>query len=143
MKPAMFVLALAVSAALVLLLPAAARAQSDEPGCRQFDVCRDPADATLFFLYELYDDEAAIQAHLQSAHFLQMDQTTAGWVRSKEVRKLQRTGRLRLHSDVQRLQALEHDPGVEGRERHAGALEHRQKGFCDHLLAGTQRTRHR
>ncbi len=62
-----------------------------EPGCRQFDVCRNPADPTLFLLYELYDDEAAIQAHLQSAHFLQMDQTTAGWVRSKEVRKLQRT----------------------------------------------------
>ena len=50
-----------------------------------------PADPTLFFLYELYDDEAAIQAHLKSAHFLQMDQTTAGWVRSKVVRKLQRT----------------------------------------------------
>ena len=62
-----------------------------EPGCRQFDVCRDPADASLFFLYELYDDEAAIQAHLKSAHFLQMDQRTAGWVHSKVVRKLQRT----------------------------------------------------
>jgi quinol monooxygenase YgiN len=62
-----------------------------EPGCRQFDVCRDPADPTLFFLYELYDDEAAIQAHLESAHFLQMDQRTAGWVHSKVVRKLQRT----------------------------------------------------
>jgi quinol monooxygenase YgiN len=62
-----------------------------EPGCRQFDVCRDPADASLFFLYELYDDEAAIQAHLQSTHFLQMDQRTAGWVRSKVVRKLLRT----------------------------------------------------
>jgi quinol monooxygenase YgiN len=62
-----------------------------EPGCRQFDVCRDPADGSLFFLYELYDDEAAIQAHLKSAHFLQMDQRTAGWVHSKVVRKLQRT----------------------------------------------------
>ena len=62
-----------------------------EPGCRQFDVCRDPADASLFFLYELYDDESAIQAHLKSAHFLQMDQRTAGWVHSKVVRKLQRT----------------------------------------------------
>lgn len=62
-----------------------------EPGCRQFDVCRNPADPTLFLLYELYDDEAAIQAHLKSAHFLQMDQTTTGWVRSKVVRKLQRT----------------------------------------------------
>jgi len=62
-----------------------------EPGCRQFDICRDPADPALFFLYELYDDEAAIQAHLKSAHFLQMDQRTAGWAHSKVVRKLQRT----------------------------------------------------
>ena len=56
-----------------------------EPGCRQFDVCRDPANPTLFFLYELYDDEAAIQAHLQSPHYLQMNQATAGWVDSKTV----------------------------------------------------------
>jgi quinol monooxygenase YgiN len=62
-----------------------------EPGCRQFDVCRDPVDPSLFFLYELYDDEAAIQAHLKSAHFLQMDRATLGWVQRKVVRKLQRT----------------------------------------------------
>ena len=68
-----------------------ARASLDtEPGCRQFDVCRDPDDASLFFLYELYDDEAAIQAHLRSPHFLQMDAATAGWVQAKEVRKLTR-----------------------------------------------------
>ena len=63
----------------------------DEPGCRQFDVCRDPDDAALFFLYELYDDEAAIQAHLQSPHFLQMNAATAPWVDAKVVRKLRRT----------------------------------------------------
>ena len=62
-----------------------------EPGCRQFDVCRDPDDAALFFLYELYDDEAAIQAHLQSSHFLQMNAATASWVEAKVVRKLRRT----------------------------------------------------
>lgn len=61
-----------------------------EPGCRQFDVCRDPADASLFLLYELYDDEAAIQAHLQSAHFLQMNSSTASWVDRKAVRRLAR-----------------------------------------------------
>ena len=44
-----------------------------EPGCRRFDVCRDPADAGLFFLYELYDDEAAIQARLQAAQYRGMD----------------------------------------------------------------------
>jgi (4S)-4-hydroxy-5-phosphonooxypentane-2,3-dione isomerase len=63
----------------------------DEPGCRQFDVCRDPDDASQFFLYELYDDEAAIQAHLQSPHFLQMNAATAPWVAAKTVRKLRRT----------------------------------------------------
>jgi quinol monooxygenase YgiN len=61
-----------------------------ETGCRQFDVCRDPADATLFFLYELYDDEAAIQAHLQSAHFLRMDRLSTGWIDRKTVRRLHR-----------------------------------------------------
>jgi (4S)-4-hydroxy-5-phosphonooxypentane-2,3-dione isomerase len=62
-----------------------------EPGCRQFDVCRDPADPTLFFLYEVYDDEAAMQAHLHSPHFLQMNAATASWVEAKRVRTLRRT----------------------------------------------------
>ena len=62
-----------------------------EPGCRQFDVCRDPADPTLFFLYELYDDEAAVQAHLRAPHYLRMDAATATWVQSKVVRRYVRT----------------------------------------------------
>lgn len=62
-----------------------------EPGCRQFDVCRDPDDPSLFFLYELYDDEAAVQAHLRAPHFLSMNAQTGGWVQSKTVRHLLRT----------------------------------------------------
>ena len=62
-----------------------------EVGCRQFDVCRDPGDACLFFLYELYDDDDAIHAHLQSPHFLDMNAATAAWVETKVVRKLQRS----------------------------------------------------
>lgn len=58
-----------------------------EPGCRQFDVCRDPKDAQLFFLYELYDDDAAIDAHMQSAHFQAMNAETADWVQTKVVHK--------------------------------------------------------
>jgi (4S)-4-hydroxy-5-phosphonooxypentane-2,3-dione isomerase len=61
-----------------------------EPGCRQFDVCRDAAEPALFFLYELYDDEAAIQAHLETAHFRKLDATSAGWVAAKTVRRLTR-----------------------------------------------------
>ena len=68
-----------------------ANAQSSlalESGCHRFDVCRDPADAALFFLYGLYDDKAAIQSHLRSAHFLAMDMATREWVAHKSVRRL-------------------------------------------------------
>ncbi|MEZ5638460.1 MAG: putative quinol monooxygenase [Burkholderiaceae bacterium] len=65
--------------------------REDEPGCRQFDVCRDPDDERLFFLYELYDDQAAIDAHMRSAHFQAMNATTADWVESKRVRAYRRT----------------------------------------------------
>jgi (4S)-4-hydroxy-5-phosphonooxypentane-2,3-dione isomerase len=60
-----------------------------ESGCHQFDVCRDPADPALFFLYELYDDEAAFAVHLKTAHFLSMNAQTASWVEHKSVRTLQ------------------------------------------------------
>lgn len=62
-----------------------------EPGCRQFDVCRDPLDPQLFFLYELYDDDAAIAAHLASAHFKAMDSATASWVENKQVFRYRRS----------------------------------------------------
>ncbi len=61
-----------------------------EPGCRQFDVCRDPADPQVFFLYELYDDEAAVQAHLRAAHFAAFSARTADWVEHKTVRRYER-----------------------------------------------------
>lgn len=56
-----------------------------EPGCRQFDVCSDPADAGRVFLYEVYSDEAAFQEHLESAHFKDFDAATAPWIESKTV----------------------------------------------------------
>lgn len=59
----------------------------DEPGCRRFDVCTDPADPGLFFLYELYDDEAAVAAHMRSPHFLAFDKASAAWVQTKSVRR--------------------------------------------------------
>ena len=68
----------------------ATASRETEPGCRQFDVCRDPADPQLFFLYELYDDGAAFDAHCRTAHFLEMDALTASWVQSKVVRRYQR-----------------------------------------------------
>lgn len=46
-----------------------AAAARDEPGCLVFDLCRDPADAAVFVLYEVYLDEAAYAAHRATAHY--------------------------------------------------------------------------
>jgi quinol monooxygenase YgiN len=52
-----------------MLLENAKAARETEPGCRQFDVLVDPKDRTRVMLYEVYEDEAAFQAHQQTAHF--------------------------------------------------------------------------
>ena len=57
-----------------------------EPGCRQFDVCTDPNDPHAIFLYELYDDRAAFDAHLATAHFKAFDAKVGPWVERKAVR---------------------------------------------------------
>ena len=41
---------------------------------------------------ELYDDEAAIQAHLRTPHYRHMDEVSARWVESKTVRRYVRAG---------------------------------------------------
>lgn len=58
---------------------------NDEPGCRQFDVSQDPNDPASFFLYEIYDDEAAFKAHVESAHFKHFDAISAPWTAAKKV----------------------------------------------------------
>jgi (4S)-4-hydroxy-5-phosphonooxypentane-2,3-dione isomerase len=47
----------------------ATASRRDEPGCRRFDVLRDNADPHHYLLYELYDGEAAFQAHRDMPHF--------------------------------------------------------------------------
>ena len=63
---------------------------ADEPGFSQFDVCVDPQEASKIFLYEIYDDQAAFEAHLRTPHYAVFDQATANWTESKVVRKLNR-----------------------------------------------------
>ena len=40
-----------------------------EAGCRYFDVAQDAARPTHFTFYELYEDEAALEAHRATPHF--------------------------------------------------------------------------
>lgn len=80
----------ALPAFLPLMQQNAAASLRDEPGCRQFDVCHDPAAPTSLLFYEVYDDGAAFAAHLASAHYLAFDAATSAMIRSKAVRKLVR-----------------------------------------------------
>lgn len=64
----------------------------DEPGCQQFDVAQDPNDEASFFLYEIYDDEAAFKAHLATSHFKLFDQLSAPWLKDKKVMTFGRIG---------------------------------------------------
>lgn len=68
----------------------AATSVVDESGCRQFDVCRDADEPGLFFLYEMYDDDAAIAAHLAAPHFVAFDAQVRDWVLEKTVRRMTR-----------------------------------------------------
>jgi quinol monooxygenase YgiN len=47
----------------------AERSFNDEPGCLFFEVGQDLADDHHFTLYELYADEAAVEAHRSAPHF--------------------------------------------------------------------------
>ncbi|MGY4525608.1 putative quinol monooxygenase [Pseudomonas sp. TE21394] len=47
----------------------AAASVASEPGCLVFDVSQDRVDPDLIYLYELYRDDAAYEAHTQTAHY--------------------------------------------------------------------------
>lgn len=61
------------------LLDNAKGAANDEPGCLRFDVIQDSADANRLWLYEVYKDEAAFQAHSRTPHYQKMHETVADW----------------------------------------------------------------
>ena len=64
--------------------------REQEPGCFQFDVCTDPANADCIYLYEVYADRATFDAHLASAHFKAFDQEVGRWVAGKTIRIFER-----------------------------------------------------
>ena len=51
----------------------------DEPGCLRFDVLQDDKDPNRIYLYEVYRDQAAIEAHRQTAHLLKWRETVQDW----------------------------------------------------------------
>lgn len=61
-----------------------------EAACQQFDVCVNPEDPTIFFLYEVYDDAAAFETHRQASYFADFAETVGPWVVNKTLKTLHR-----------------------------------------------------
>ena len=53
-----------------------ARTKANEPGCLQFDVLVPTDGSDRVFLYEVYADQAAIDAHMATAHMAQYREDT-------------------------------------------------------------------
>jgi autoinducer 2-degrading protein len=68
----------------------ASASRAREPGCLQFDVTLDPLDSASIFLYEVYVDRAAFDAHVASEHFAAFDEVTRDMVARKTVRVFRR-----------------------------------------------------
>jgi len=43
--------------------------ERDEPGCLRFNVLQDQKDANVYYFYEVYKDQAAIEAHRAAPHY--------------------------------------------------------------------------
>lgn len=69
---------------LPLMVENASTSLRDEPGCQQFDVCLGD-DTKSVFLYEVYDDISAFDAHLESEHFKSFDAAVADMIATKTV----------------------------------------------------------
>ncbi|MFF7652786.1 putative quinol monooxygenase [Streptomyces sp. NPDC007983] len=58
----------------------AERSFTDEPGCLSFDVVCDLSDDHHFVFHELYEDEAAVEAHRAAPHFAVWREAAATYV---------------------------------------------------------------
>jgi quinol monooxygenase YgiN len=58
---------------LELIREDALHSEADEPGCLRFDVLQDAEDARKYYFYEVYRDEAAHTAHMQTPHLKRID----------------------------------------------------------------------
>ena len=43
--------------------------ERDEPGCARFDVLQDANDKQVYYFYEVYEDQAAVEAHRAMPHY--------------------------------------------------------------------------
>jgi len=65
-----------------------AAAAKTEPGCREFDITVSQKDPNHVFIFEVYDNAAALEAHRQTDHFKKYAAATKDMVTKREPRAL-------------------------------------------------------
>ena len=63
-------------------------AAANEPGCRRFDILNLASDPNHFFLYEVYDNEAAFKAHRETEHFKKYIAAAGKMVAKRDARQM-------------------------------------------------------
>jgi quinol monooxygenase YgiN len=66
-----------------LMLDNAHKSRTLEPGCDRFDVLAPTQGGSRVFLYEIYRDRAAFEAHLNTPHFLEFAQRTKAMIKGR------------------------------------------------------------
>jgi (4S)-4-hydroxy-5-phosphonooxypentane-2,3-dione isomerase len=59
-----------------------------EPGCHEFNITVLANNPNHVFLYEVYDNAAALDAHRQTEHFKKFQATTASMIADRNVRAM-------------------------------------------------------
>jgi (4S)-4-hydroxy-5-phosphonooxypentane-2,3-dione isomerase len=77
-----------VSEFLEIIRYDAEHSEKDEPGCLRFDVIQDRDDPNRFYYYEVYRDEAALEAHRQTPHFKHYLEKVQPWLAAPPERRL-------------------------------------------------------
>jgi quinol monooxygenase YgiN len=54
--------------------------EKDEPGCLMFNIVRDNAEPDVLHLFEVYENDKAVDAHRKAPHFLKWLETTKDWL---------------------------------------------------------------
>lgn len=81
-----FLLKPGAMAAFRLLVDENAQSSIDlEPGCQRFDVLLPENAQDKIFLYEIYDNRQAFEAHLKTAHFLSFNAQSERLIKSRSI----------------------------------------------------------
>lgn len=72
---------------LAAVEPDAKASVGREPGCRRFDVLVPEGEADVVWLYEIYDDAAAFDAHMETPHLKEFQTAIEPIVESATIRR--------------------------------------------------------